>query len=175
MKKFLKAVSIVSFMFVMLLSMASCSGYSFYKDFNEAGAKIEEENIFELITLEDAKNKKAAGETFVLLYGNSTNSECVSLVTTLQVQAEYLGNPDATIYFLDSKDYKTSTDRKSVRDAINMHDPSSNGEPILMTFRSTAVDVDTSNKDKVKTKQFIKDGVVQYASLSSYIFKDLLK
>lgn len=56
-----------------------------------------------------------------------------------------------------------------------MHDPSSDGAPIVMTFRATAVDVDTSNKDKVKTKQFIKDGVVQYASLSSYIFKDLLK
>ena len=85
------------------------------------------------------------------------------------------GNPTAKVYFLNSKDYKTSSDRKTVREAINMHDPSSDGAPIVMTFRATAVDVDTSNKDKVKTKQFIKDGVVQYASLSSYIFKDLLK
>ena len=171
MKKFLKAISMITAMFVLLLSMASCSGYSFYKDFKEAGASIEEENIFIEISLEDAKTKKAAGETFVLLYGNSSNSECVTVVTTLQVQAEYLGNPTAKVYFLNSKDYKTSSDRE----AINMHDPSSDGAPIVMTFRATAVDVDTSNKDKVKTKQFIKDGVVQYASLSSYIFKDLLK
>ena len=175
MKKFLKAISMITAMFVLLLSMASCSGYSFYKDFKEAGASIEEENIFIEISLEDAKTKKAAGETFVLLYGNSSNSECVTVVTTLQVQAEYLGNPTALVYFLNSKDYKTSSDRKTVREAINMHDPSSDGAPIVMTFRATAVDVDTSNKDKVKTKQFIKDGVVQYASLSSYIFKDLLK
>ena len=62
MKKFLKAISMITAMFVLLLSMASCSGYSFYKDFKEAGASIEEENIFIEISLEDAKTKKAAGE-----------------------------------------------------------------------------------------------------------------
>ena len=51
MKKFLKAISMITAMFVLLLSMASCSGYSFYKDFKEAGASIEEENIFIEISL----------------------------------------------------------------------------------------------------------------------------
>lgn len=165
----------VAAMFVLLVSLASCSGYNFYKDFKDAGASIENENIFVEISLEDAKTKKAAGETFVLLYGNSTSSECVSVVSTLQIQAEYLGNPTAKIYYLNSTEYKTSSERKTVREAINMHDPSSDGSPVVMTFRATAVDVDTSNKDKVKTKQFIKDGIVQYASLSSYIFKEFLK
>lgn len=179
MKKFVKAISLVSIFCALFILMTSCSGYSFYDDFHKAGAKIEKDHIFEVITLDQAKEKKENGDTFVLLYGSSSNSTCVNLVSSLQEQSEYLGNPDATIYFVNSTDYKTSSKRQEVRDAINMRDPSSNGEPILMTFISapnaSRVDVDTSDKDKVKTKEFIKDGVIQYASLASYIFKDVLK
>ncbi|MCM1131106.1 MAG: hypothetical protein NC310_03340 [Roseburia sp.] len=175
MKKFLKAISIMSILFVMVLAMTSCSGYSFYKDFHDAGAEIEKDNIFELITLEEAKAKKENGDTFVLLYGSSSNSNCVNIVSTLQAQAEYLGNTEATIYFLNSKDYTTTSKCREVKDAIRMHDPSKDGSPIIMTFKATAVDIDTSNKDKVKTKEFIKDNVVQYDSLASEIFKNILK
>ncbi len=162
-------------MLVMVLVMASCSEYSFYKDFHDAGADIEEKNIFEIITLEEAKTKKESGETFVLLYGSSTSSSCVSLVTSLQAQAEYLGNTEATIYFLNSKEYDSTSKCREVKDAIRMHDPSKDGSPILMTFKATAVDIDTSNKDKVRTKEFIKNGTIQYSSLASEIFKNILK
>lgn len=155
--------------------MTSCSGYSFYNDFHNAGADIEKDHIFELITLEEAKEKKEKGDTFVLLYGASSNQSCVTVVTSLQAQAEYLGNTDATIYFLNSKDYTTTSKCREVKDAIRMHDPSKDGSPIIMTFKATAVDIDTSNKDKVRTKEFIKNDVIQYASLASEIFKNILK
>lgn len=171
----MKLLSAMSILFVMVLTMTSCSGYSFYNDFHNAGADIEKNHIFELITLDEAKQKKENGDTFVLLYGASSNETCVSLVTSLQVQAEYLGNAEATIYFLNAKDYTTTSKCREVKDAIRMHDPSKDGSPIIMTFKATAVDIDTSNKDKVRTKEFIKDDVIQYASLSSEIFKNILK
>ncbi len=179
MKKLMKAISFMTCMLVMVLAMTSCSGYSFYNDFHDAGAEIEKENIFEIISLEEAKTKKENGDTFVLLYGSSSNSNCVALVSSLQAQAEYLGKADATIYFLNSKDYTTSSKCREVKDAIMMHDPTKDGSPIIMTFISaptaSRVDVDTSNRDKVKTKEFISGGAIQYASLASYIFKDVLK
>lgn len=179
MKKAIKSISFISFMFVLLFIMVSCSNKGFYQDFHSAGAIIEKENIFEQITLDQAKTKKENNETFVLLYGNSTNSACVSVVTSLQAQAEYLGNTDVTIYFLNSTEYKTSSQRKEVRDAIRMHEPTSDGAPVIMTFvaasTSSRVDVDTSDREKVKTKEFIKNGSIQYSSLASYIFKELFE
>lgn len=164
-------------MLVLLFVMTSCSGYSFYNDFHNAGSTIEKDHIFEVITLEEAKAKKENGDTFVLLYGSSQNSACVSVVSSLQIQSEYLGNKDIKIYYLNSKDYDTTSKVREVKEAINMYNPSKDGSPIIMTFISapvaSRVDIDTSDTDKVKTKKFIKDGTVQYASIASYIFHEL--
>lgn len=173
MKRFLKALTVLSLAFVMVISLASC-GYNFYDDWHSAGAEIEEDNIYVVITLEEAKKMKEDGEVFALVYASSSSSSAVNVITTFQIQAEYLGNEDAKIYFVDSTDYTTKAKRAEVRDALNMHEAPETGDPVVMTFRSTAVDVDTSNTNKVKTKEFIVDGTVQYASLASYIFKELL-
>ncbi|MDE7161978.1 MAG: hypothetical protein K2N65_04380, partial [Anaeroplasmataceae bacterium] len=163
---------------LLLLFMASCSGYSFYDDFHKAGADIEKDHIFEVITLEEAKQKKENGDTFVLLYGTSSNTGCVQLVTKLQAQAEYLGNTDAVIYYLNSAEYTSSTKRTEVREAINMHDPSKDGAPVVMIFTkapsASRVDVDTSFTESSQTKKFMESGSIQYSSLASYIFKEIL-
>lgn len=175
MKRFLKLTSLMSVLLFIVVVMTGCSKYNFYDDFKGAGADIEKENIFELITLDEIKAKKEAGETFVVLYGASSNSECVNVVTSLQAQAEYLGNEEATIYFFNSKDYNTTSKVREVKDQIKMHNPSKDGSPIVITFKATAVDIDTSNTDKVRTKEFIVDGEVKYSSLASEIFKNILK
>ncbi len=177
MKRLVKLISVFCMTFVFLLSMASCTGYDFYSDWHNAGASIEKEHIFEVITLEEATKMKKDGISFALLYASSSSQESVKVVSTLQAQAEYLGREDAVIYFLDAKDYDTSSKRKELRsaDTIYMHEAPTDGSPIIMTFKSTAVDVDTSFTNKPKTKQFFVNGSFQYASLASYIFKDLLK
>lgn len=179
MKKFFKILCCISILSILTLVMSACSGYSFYNDFHGAGADIEKDHIYELITLEEAKAKKENGDTFVLLYGSSSNTECVNLVTKFQVQAEYLGNPDAVIYYLNSKDFTTKEKRDEIREAIGMRDPSSEGEPIIMTFTAASGasrrDVDTSDKNLSRTKEFMDDsGNILYSSLASYIFKEVL-
>ncbi len=174
MKRFLKLTSLMSVLLLMIIVMTGCSKYNFYNDFKDAGAKIEKDNIFEVISLEEIQSKKEAGETFVVLYGSSSSTKCVNVVTSLQTQAEYLGNEDATIYFFNSKEYNTTSKVREVKEAIKMHNPSKDGSPIIITFKAKAVDIDTSNTDKVKTKEFIVNGEIQYASLASEIFKNIL-
>ena len=173
MKRFLKALTTLSLILVMVISLTSC-GYNFYNDWHSAGADIEKENIYVVITLEEAKKMKEEGQKFALIYASSSSSTSVDVITTFQIQAEYLGNEDAKIYFIDSSNYQAKEKRNEVRDAIKMHEAPSNGSPVVMTFKNGAVDVDTSNVNKVKTKEFIVDGDIKYSSLASYIFKELL-
>lgn len=177
MKKWTKVIAVLSMLLVFTCLLGSCSSnYDFYKDWHDAGADIEEDNIFKTVTLEEAQKLKEDKETFALVYASSVAVSSVSLITSLQAQAEYLGHEDATIYYLNSTDYTTVSKCKEVNAAINMNDAGSfkDGTPVVMTFKKGIVDVDTSNPNLPKTKEFIKNSVVQYSSLASYIFKELL-
>lgn len=178
MKSLKKIVSAFVIALIFGLALTSCSGYNFYKEFSEAGADIEENNIFEVLTLEEAKAKIEANETFVLLYGTAQSSPCVNVVTSLQAQAEYLGAEDLTVYFMDATDYiESSKSRKEVREAIKMNDPMDqfSDSPVIIIYKNGKVDVDTSALESTKTKKFLNEsGAVQYASLASYIFREIL-
>ena len=173
MTKFSKAFSTLLLVFILLLTMTSCSGYDFYNDWHGAGADIDKENIYEVISLEEAKKKKDASETFVLVYAASSSSKAVSVITSLQAQAEYLSCTDVVIYYLNSKDYFGSTStRTEVRNTLNMNESPSDGSPVILGFKSGATILDTS--DSKKSKDFMVDGSISYSSLASYIFRDLL-
>lgn len=177
MRKLLKALVALSFVFTLMLAATSCSSeYDFYEDWSEAGAEIEKDNIFEVITLDEAKAKIANKDTFVLLYASSSAPTAVRVVNTLQAQAEYLGaSEDAVIYFVDATDYTTSSDRNLVKEALKIRrDVPDNGSPVVMTYNAGIVYVDTTWTDKIATKQFVFNGSVDYSCLASYIFKELL-
>lgn len=163
---------------VLLITMTGCSKYNFYNDWSEAGAKITKDHIFVAVTLEEVQEKIEADETFALLYTTSESQTGIAAVETLQNQAEYLGFEDEVIYFLDAADYiSSSKKRKEVREAINMHDPIDSiiDAPVIITYVKGVVDVDTSDLTDTKTKKFIgEDGTIQYLSLASYIFRELL-
>ena len=57
MKRLVKLISVFCMTFVFLLSMASCTGYDFYSDWHNAGASIEKEHIFEVITLRSEERR----------------------------------------------------------------------------------------------------------------------
>ena len=174
MKRFLKACGALVLSFVLLLAMTSCSEYDFYEDWHGAGAAIEKDNIFETISLEKAAEMKEDGKVFALVYASSSAATSRNVITSLQVQAEYLGCEDAVVYYVNSTDYYgSSTTRKEVKSIIGMHEAPSDGSPVIMTFKNGRVDVDTSDMNKTKTKEFIKNGIIQYASLASYIFREL--
>ncbi len=173
MKKILKITSLFSVFVLFMILMTSCSGYSFYKDWHKAGADIDKDHIFEVITLEQAETKKKNGDVFALLFASSSNKESVNVVTSFQAQAEYLEAIDKTIYFVDSTKYTSTSLRNEVRTALGMQDVPTDGAPAVMTFKSKAVDVDTTNKNSTRTGKFIVNGEIQYSSLASYIFREL--
>lgn len=167
------------FVVVALIALtASCSKYNFYEVWTEAGAEIEKEHIFEVLTLEEVKEKIENDETFALLYASAESSLAIPVVNTLAIQADYLDAAEKTIYFLDATDYiESSKSRKEVREAINMNDPMDalSDAPVIITYVKGVVDIDTSYPTSTKTKKFISEtGSVQYASLASYIFRELL-
>lgn len=178
MKSLKKIVSTFVVALVLGLALTSCKGYNFYNEFVEAGADIEKDNIFEVLTLEQVKTKIENDETFVLLYGTAESSSCVNVVTSLQAQAEYLEEETDTIYFMDATDYiESSKKRKEIREALNIKDPmdSLSDAPVIVIYKKGKVDIDTSNTESTRTKKFLSDsGAVQYASLASYIFREIL-
>ena len=179
MKSLKKIISAFVIALVFGLALTSCSGYNFYKEFSEAGADIEKDHIFEVLTLEEVKTKIEADDTFVLVYGTAESVACVNVITSLQAQAEYLGAAEKTIYFMDATEYIEggSGSRKEVKEAIKINDPlsSKTASPIIIIYKNGKVDVDTSAVDSSKTKKFLNEsGSVQYASLASYIFREIL-
>ncbi len=187
MRKWLKRLAVLSFLAFAFIGMTGCSNkdYDFYKDWHDAGATIEEENIFEMISKEEAIAKKQnANEVFVLVYATTqpktgTNSTAVNMISSLQAQAEYLNNTTAKIYYLNATDDQNNKEsRKSLRESLGMSDTPTDGSPVLMIFNKKTLELDTSSKsgDKgTKASQFYKDGTYQYGSIYSYIFKELLK
>ena len=177
MKQFKKIISLAFVMVALLVAMTGCSKYNFYSTWSEAGAEIEKDHIFEVLTLEEVAEKIENDETFALLYATADSQPSVKVVTTLQIQAEYLNATDMTIYFLDATDYiSSSKKRKEIRETINMNDPMDEltDSPVIITYKKGVVDIDTSNSNDTKSKKFFEGTTVQYNSLASYIFRELL-
>ena len=177
MKRFLKALTTLSLTIMLLVVFTSCAEYKFYKEWAKAGAVIEEENIFEAIELDAVKAKIAAGDTFVLVYASSENASSVSAITSFQAQYDYLctNGEERVIYVLDSTDYDKSSDRTEVKNALGLAKAvPSDGSPLVVTYLKGIADVESNWKDKIQTKEFIVNGQLDYSSLSSYIFRELL-
>ena len=177
MKHIKKIIATVVLSITLLLSMSGCSGYSFYNDWHQAGADIDRSHIFISIGIDEVARKIEANETFALLYATSESQASVAVVTSLQIQAEYLGCEDKHIYFLNAANYlSTSALRKEVKEKTKIHDPmdETSDDPIIITYDQGRVDVGTSYKSKPATKKYLVDNTVQYASLASHIFRELL-
>ena len=147
MKKLFKRVALAMFVVFGLLSLTSCGKYNFYKDWSEAGANIEEENIYEVLTIEEVQSKRENGDTFIVVVGTSQSYTAVSSITMLQTQADYLGFA-GTVYFVDSTDY---LEKQSVRTeliaalGIKEITKSTTADIIVVTYEKGIVNLDSSN------------------------------
>jgi hypothetical protein len=181
MKKMIKRLALVMFAVFGLVSLASCGKYNFYKDWTEAGADLEKENIYEVLTLEEVQAKRDNKETFILVVGTSQSSTAVSSITMLQTQADYLGFEDAegnpgTIYFVDSTDYiETSTVRSKLTKALGIKkiSNSTTSDLIVVTYVKGNVELDTSDDD-CEILEFLQS---EYSGLSMeavayYLFRN---
>ena len=177
MKRFLKALTTLSLTIALLVVFASCGSNKFYKEWSEAGAKIEKENIFEVVELEDVKTKIANGDTFVLVYAASTNTSAVSAISSFQAQYDYLctKGEEVTIYVLDSTDFDKSSERKEAKETLKVSKAVPNdGSPLIVTYEKGVPVVESNYLDKIATQEFVFNGKLDCSSLCSYIFRELL-
>lgn len=176
MKRFLKALTTLS-VFMLLVVLTSCGSNKFYKEWSKAGAQIEEENIFEYIELEDVKTKIAASETFVVIYASSENASSVAAITSFQAQYDYLctKGEEITVYVIDSTDFDKSSERKEPKEALAIAKAVPNdGSPLIVTYEKGTPVVESNWKEKIQTKEFVFNGNLDYSSLCSHIYRELL-
>lgn len=179
MNKLLKKLALVMFAVIGLVNLASCGEYNFYKDWSEAGANIESENIFEVLTLEEAKNKIANEKenTFILVVGTSQSSVAASSIETLQAQAEYL-DYEGTIYFVDSTDYieKRKT-RAELCEALKIAEitKSTSADLIVVAYVDGVAELDSSNVDCEILEHLQSGSSLNMEAVAYYLYRDFNK
>ena len=177
MKRLLKALTTLSVAFMLLVVFTSCNAYKFYKEWSKAGADIEKENVFEVIELADVEAKIAAGDTFVVIYASSENSEAVATITSFQAQYDYLctNGEERVIYVVDSTEIDKPSERTAAKKSLGVaKELPKNGAPLIVTYINGVTDVESNWTDKIQTKEFIVSGRLNYSSLCSYIYRELL-
>lgn len=177
MRRLLKALTTLSLAFMLLVVFTSCNEDKFYEEWSEAGAQIEETHIFKEIELEDVKVKIENGDTFVLIYAASTNTSAVSAISSFQAQYDYLctNGEERVIYVLDSTEFDKPTEKAKVKEYLQVFkELPKNGSPLVVTYNKGVIDIESNWTDKNQTKEFIVNGKLDYSSLCSYIYRELL-
>ena len=103
MNKFKKILSAVAVSICFMMGLASCTSTTFYQEWHEAGATIEEDNCFKALTADEVKEKRDNKESFVVFVGASTVEKAVTAVSQIQAQADATGY-DGAVYFVNTKD-----------------------------------------------------------------------
>lgn len=174
MKKFLKSIAMIAIVILGVLHLTGC--YNFYDDYSKAGAKIEKENCFTSIELNDAKAKIDNKETFVLLLSTSSSSQCVSRISLFQEQADY-AEFKGILYVVNITNYK---DTKSGRDELisklgvkGLSNNLTGNDIVLVAYTKGNITIDTSaNVKSDALKPFVSGESINYYALAAYIFND---
>ena len=174
--KFGKILAAIAVLVIGAFTLVSCGSYNFYSDWKNAGADIEKENIYEAITLDNAKQKLDNDETFVLLLGTSEASGAARTITNLQSQADYFGF-DKKLYFVDSTNYLSKTaDRKNLNQTLGIYDASQiSNNIVIVCYNSGDIIMDTSKKTTDSSlENFVTDSSIDYYKIASYLFNDFI-
>lgn len=165
-KKLLSLIVVLGFMFIL----ASCSGYNFYSDFKKAGAEIESDNSFIVLTADEVETYRKEKKEFVLIIGSSTNSTCVSAITTIQNEFDNI-NYSGKAYFLSVKDALSSQSEGSKVSKIIGSDIDAGSDGIIFIGydKSGNIKFNTKKNDDLDAKKFKPDGVMAYRAIADYI------
>lgn len=174
MKKFGKLLSALAVAVIGLATLVSCGGYNFYNVMTEAGAIIDKDHCYEVIEIEDAKNKIEADETFILALG-SPISKTANTIGIIDEQSEIF-NFEGKIYFIDVEDeIKNIEDRNTLNKDLgisNSADAKTN--LIIVIYNKGEVLIDTTNKASYDDFEwFAANNSVDYYALAAYMFNDL--
>ncbi len=108
MKKFVKILSLIAIVFVMTISLASCS-YDVISDYNkhEAALETDVKYSFEVLTIDQVKSYRDSKKSFVLFVGTPTREACVSNVQKICEEAINI-NYDGVFLYVDVTDALSS-------------------------------------------------------------------
>lgn len=173
MSKFIKGISALAVILVAAVMLASCE-YNFYGDWSKAGAEIEKENIFEVVTVDSAKAMIEEDKTFVLVLGSSNATLAPSTMTTLQDDADYLGF-EGKLQFIDCAEFVNKpADRKMLKEAFGVNDPSKiSSNLVVLIYDKGNLLLDTTDAaTDDKLKHFVDGSSVNYSALATYIYTE---
>ena len=174
MKKIIAHISAFMLILVGILSLASCSGSSFYSEWHSAGAAIESENIFKSVTVDEAEAmlKDSSKNTFALFLGSSSDTAAVSNVTSMQYTADVTNYTDK-VYFLTITEIKKSQSKmKEVKTKLGNVDVSEMGSGVYcVMYEDGKVKFNTANKTDDILNQFKVDKEVSIIAVLEYVFE----
>lgn len=174
MKNIKKIFAALVVVFIGVISLASCSSYNFYKDWSKAGATVEKENVFEVISLDEAKAKIDNDETFVVVCGTSASSVGVTDISIYQQQADYLGF-DGVIYFINAADHLVNKEsRNNIKSTLGIHDINvcATSNVVTVVYNKGDVLIDSSNIESANMKNYRNGNSINTLALVSYILTD---
>ena len=134
-KKILSALAVT----IAFTTLASCGENSFYKEWHDAGATIEEENVFKELTVDEVVTKRDNKDSFIIFAGSSSKSGAISAVSDIQVQADSL-DYNGYVYFVNTKDILSSI-------SFRISDKSTDSTPNSCLAKSGGMFSFSSSKD----------------------------
>lgn len=154
--------------------LSSCSKYDFYKDWSKAGATIEKDNIFEVISLDEAKSMIDNDKTFILVCATSESTAAVTDISVYQQQADYLGF-EGVVYFINAADHLTNkATRDNIKNTLGIRDINvcASSHCVTVLYDKGEVLVDSSNVESENMKDFKLGESVDILPLVTYVLRD---
>ena len=176
--KLMKILSTFLVVFISVLGLAACNEkYDFYEDFYTAGAtNLTEDHIFEVITLDDAKAKIDAKESFVVFLGLSKYSEDVTAINAIAYDAANL-NYDGKVYFINLADFKSVSSKAELNKALDIKYDSGSGL-IAVCYKDGKLEFETTRPTKYEICQLFnihgtEDNIsIDIHALAAYTFEN---
>jgi hypothetical protein len=171
MKKIVAYLSAFILIIVGTLSLSSCSKKSFYSEWNKAGANIEKDNMFEMITVDEIESKLGnKEESFAVFFGSSNDSQSVKDVSAMQYTAD-VKNYEGKVYFLTTTKLKTQSKMKEIKEKIKVDISDMDASVQCVLFEKGKVEFNTSKKDSDEVKKFKIDEEISIIAVLEYVIE----
>lgn len=164
-KKILSALAVT----IAFGALASCDNNAFYNEWHDAGAVIEKENVFKLLTVDDVSKKREAKEDFIIFVGSSKKEGAVTNVSAIQSQADNL-DYEGVVYFVNTKDILASIPlKKEATEKLGVKEIDSSNL-VVVCYHDGEVFFDTSSSESDHYERFVISGSLSYNALAEYAF-----
>lgn len=144
-----------------------------YEKWKNAGANINENNIFNFITIDEAEEilQDSNKNTFALFFGATSDTTAVTDVSQMQQAAVDKGYK-GKIYFITTTELKKSVTKiKDVRIKLNIDISEFQAKVICVTFENGSIKFNTAHTFDDSLKQFEVDGRVNIVAVLEYVIE----